>query len=129
MRVAEHRIEAPAQTFVRQDGVQIEGRLRNAHIMALGRDRAMQIGQRFGVIEGMDFRHELAEQIERAIGFGEEPVQFAVPVAASFFVVAFDQGTLGAGDMIDRRHIYKCHIIGVLIMFAAPRARLARRIE
>ena len=98
MGIAEHGIETAAQAFVGQDGVQIEGCFRNAHLMALGRDGAVEIGQRLAVIEGANFRHKLAKKIEGAVCFRDEAVQLAVPVPVCLCVVAFDQGSLGTRD-------------------------------
>ena len=81
MLVAEHRLEPAGQRRVGEHGVEIERRLGHGDLVAPGRDRAVEIGQRLGSSSAVDLGHEAGEQVEHAVGLGDEGRQRLAPVA------------------------------------------------
>src|SRR3546814_15248021 len=67
MMVAQLRLESAGQWFVGQQRVEINRRLGHADALALGRNRAVQKGQRLAIVEPVDFGHE-ARSEERRVG-------------------------------------------------------------
>ncbi len=67
MMLAKARFEATGQRLVHEQRVEVHRGLGHAHALAAGRDRRVQIGQRFGVIEPADLGHEAFDEIEHAV--------------------------------------------------------------
>ena len=82
MRAAEPRLEPAGQILVGEDGVEMHGRLGNAHALAAGRDAGMEIGQRLGIIEPVGLGHEALDQRQHAIGSVDEAIERHAPVGA-----------------------------------------------
>jgi len=74
--------EAADQRGVGQQRVDVECHLRHRQPVAPRRNRGVQVGQRLGVIEPGDFRHDAIEQVEHPIGFRHEGIEPATPVHA-----------------------------------------------
>src|SRR3546814_4061351 len=64
---------------------------RSRNSVAPCRDRAVEEGQRFAIVERAHLRHETRKQVERAIGFRNEAGERMSPVAALQIVAAHDQ--------------------------------------
>jgi hypothetical protein len=58
MMFAQHRLQSAGKRCIDQQGVEIHRSFRHDDRMAMRRDRAMEIGQRFRIIESTDFRHK-----------------------------------------------------------------------
>src|SRR3546814_2869003 len=76
---------------------------RSRNSVAPCRDRAVEEGQRFAIVERAHLRHETRKQVERAIGFRNEAGERLSPVAALHIVAALDQRAARRGRLIGRR--------------------------
>ena len=72
---AEQRLEAAGQRLVGQHRIEVHRRLGHADALMPGRDRGVQVGQRFGVIEPGHLGHEALDQLEDAVGAIDEAAQ------------------------------------------------------
>src|SRR3546814_7534789 len=66
--LAEHRLQAAGERRVGKHRVEIHRRLGHRDRMAPGRYGAVQVGERFGVVERRANWHQAREQVERPIG-------------------------------------------------------------
>lgn len=106
MLVAKARFKPTGQWQVGQQRIEIDGCLRDAHAMALGRDRRMQVGQRLAVIEPAAFRHEAVEQGEHALGAVDKGAHDFVGIYPGL-IAPLVEPRLGAGCFLGRRQIEK----------------------
>src|SRR3546814_14357943 len=68
MMVAEPRLEAADQRLVGEKRVEIGGGLGDADALDLGRDAAVEIGQRVAVTQPFGLGHEAFDEVEHAPG-------------------------------------------------------------
>jgi hypothetical protein len=125
---AEPRLETAGQRGVDKHGVEVHGRLGNGDRMALGRDRSVEIGKSFGIIQRADLGHEPLHEIERAIRLGDEGCKLVAPEAAASALVRLlfrqlEEGTLGPTHLVRRREEEKRQMVGALEAFALPAGR------
>src|SRR3546814_1679057 len=80
--VAVLRVDSAGQRCICEQSVQIHGRFGGRNSVAPCRDRAVEEGQRFAIVERAHLRHETRKQVERAIGFRNEAGERLSPVAA-----------------------------------------------
>ena len=71
----EHRLQPAGQRLIGEQRVEIDRRLGHADAVPVGRDAAMEIGQRLAVIEPAAFRHEGFDQAQDAVGAVDEAGQ------------------------------------------------------
>src|SRR3546814_18760475 len=70
--------------FVGQQRVEINRRLGHADALALGRNRAVQKGQRLAIVEPVDFGHEALDQMQNAVDTIEETIEQRFRIDAAF---------------------------------------------
>ena len=118
MRIAQHRLEAAEQGLVGQHGVEIHRNFGHANALALGRNRRMQIGQRFLVIEPSEFGHKALDQPKHALGAIDEATLHFVSIRILAAITPLVEEPFGARRIFWRRQIQKSEEITRLIMRA-----------
>ena len=88
----------------------------------------MQVGQRLGGAERAHLGHEGGEQVERAVGLGDERGERAPPVAATLRIRPVDQRPPGGIGTVGCRQPGQRQVVAALIVRAfglEPAAPLA----
>ncbi|MNF69923.1 hypothetical protein D3C84_518190 [compost metagenome] len=91
MLIAQHRCQATEQRHVGQQNVEVERNLRNPDTITPCRDGRMQVAQRLTILHPVDLRHHTCEQVEDALGLGDEGREALAPVHAGRRGVFIDQ--------------------------------------
>src|SRR3546814_8206974 len=103
MMVAQLRLESAGQWVVGQQRVEINRRLGHADALALGRNRAVQKGQRLAIVEPVDFGHEAFDQMQNAVAAIEETLEQRFRIDAAFGA-PFVKPILRPRRVLGRRH-------------------------
>ena len=103
MLLAQLRFQPARQRLIGQQRIEMHGRLGHADTLAPGRNRAVQIGQRLGIIEPANFGHETFDQVQDAVAaVGKAPQQF--PRIDAGVRPAFVEPAFSSGRIFRRRH-------------------------
>ena len=82
-----------------QHGIVVHGNFGHADALMLRRDRGVQIGQRFGVIEPGALGHEALDELKHATGAIDEAAQCLAGIGPFSPLTAFIEEPLGAGGV------------------------------
>ena len=119
VRVAELGLDAAEERRVAQDRIEMAGDLGHDHRMALGADRAVQVGQRLGIAERLGLRQDGGQHLERSVGLGLEPRELRKDVGFHRLRIgALVQHALGAALALRRREIEQGEAVAALMMRA-----------
>ncbi len=80
------------------------------------RNRRVQIGQGFGIVQGPDLRHNARQQIEDTIRFGDKPAKIIAPIARRTVGGGLKKGALQPVNSVRRRQIEQGQVVAVLEM-------------
>ena len=115
--VAQARFEPARQRLVGQQRVKVHRRFRHAHALAAGRNRAVQVGQRLGVIEPADLWHEAFDQIEHPVAAVGEALE-QLPRIDAVGRAALVEPAFGPRGFLGQRHPQQRQVIAALEMRA-----------
>ena len=101
--VAQARLQPARQRLVGEQRVEVHGRFGNTHTLASGRNGAVQVGQRLGVIEPADFGHEALDQIQHTVAAIGEALE-QLPRIDAVGGLPFIEPAFGACPFLGRRH-------------------------
>ena len=103
MRGAEPGRQAADEGAVRQQCVEVHRRLGHPHPLPVPRDGRMQIREGLGVVEPGRLGHQAGEQIEDAIGAGDEAGEMRARIGAGRRRTLVEPAH-GAARLVGRRH-------------------------
>src|SRR5215831_16771382 len=116
MRVAEPRLKPTRERLVSQERVEMHGNLGHAHVMTLGRDRRVKIGQCLGVGEPRRLREESLDKLKHAVGPVDEAVEELMRIDRSRAGSSLVEPAFGTRGLFARRQPEKGQIVRTLEM-------------